>query len=317
MEREKIFLKNAKPTSIGGQAVIEGVMMKGPDNLAIAVRKPDDEIIIKKETLKGLSKSTLTKIPIIRGVIALIDSMVLGVRCLTYSAEFYEEEVELEKSRFENWLERKLGDKANDLMIYFSVFVAIMMAMLLFIILPTIVTNFLKNIIDHHILLNSVEGVFRILLFVGYVLLISKMKDIQRVFEYHGAEHKTIHCYESGKPLTVDNVREFTTLHPRCGTSFLVLVLVISIVLFSFVGWPNPWIRIVSRFLLMPVVAGISYEIIRWAGKSKSKLVAMISYPGLMLQKLTTSEPDDGQLEVAIAAMCNVINDGGEADQCT
>lgn len=316
MERDKIFLKNAKPTSIGGQAVIEGVMMKGPENLAIAVRKPDNEITIKKESLKGLSKSSATKIPVIRGVIALIDSMVLGVRCLTYSAEFYEEEAELEKSRFENWLEKKLGDKANDLLIYFSVFVAIMMAMLIFIIFPTIVTNFLRTIIENHILLNSVEGVFRILLFVGYVLLISRMKDIQRVFEYHGAEHKTIHCYESGKPLTVDNVREFTTLHPRCGTSFLVLVLVISIVLFSFVGWPNPFIRILSRFLLMPVVAGISYEIIRWAGRSKSKLVTMISYPGLMLQKLTTSEPDDGQLEVAIAAMSNVLNNGGEADQC-
>ncbi len=315
MERDKIFLENAKPTSIGGQAVIEGVMMKGPDNLAIAVRKPDNEIVIKKESLKGLSKSSGTKIPIIRGVIALIDSMILGIKCLTYSAEFFEEEEDVKKGKFEKWLENKLGDKADDVFIYFSVFIAILMAMLIFIVLPTVVTNFLNDSIKNHILLNGVEGVFRILLFVGYIVLISRMKDIQRVFEYHGAEHKTIHCYESGKPLTVENAREFTTLHPRCGTSFMLIVMVISIILFSFVGWPNPLVRIVSRFILMPVVAGISYEIIKWAGKSKSKLVCMVSYPGLMLQKLTTREPDDSQLEVAIAAMNNVLTKDEEADR--
>lgn len=314
MDRDKIFLENAKPTSIGGQAVIEGVMMKGPDSLAIAVRKPDKEISVKTESLKGISKSPAARIPIIRGVVALIDSMVLGVKCLTYSAEFYEEEEAFKKSKFEEWIERKLGDKANDVLVYFSVFVAILMAMLLFIILPTVVTNLLNNMIDSHIVLNGVEGVFRIGLFVGYVLLISRMKDIQRVFEYHGAEHKTIHCYESGKPLTVENAREFTTLHPRCGTSFMLIVMVISIILFSFVGWPNPFVRIISRFLLMPIVAGISYEIIRWAGRSKSKLVSMVSYPGLMLQKLTTREPDDTQLEVAIAAMNSVLSNDEEAD---
>ncbi len=314
MDRDKIFLENAKPTSIGGQAVIEGIMMKGPNDLAIAVRKPDNEIVIKKEALKGISRSSAAKLPVVRGVIALIDSMILGVRCLTYSAEFFEEEEPLKKSKFEQWFENKLGDKANDVAIYFSVFIAIAMAMLIFIILPTVVTSFLKAKINSHILLNGVEGLFRILLFIGYVLLISRMKDIQRVFEYHGAEHKTIHCFESGKPLTVENARQFTSLHPRCGTSFLLIVMVISIILFSLVGWPNPIVRILSRFALMPIVAGLSYEIIRWAGRSKSKLVCMISYPGLMLQKLTTREPDDSQLEVAIAAMNSVLTNDEEMD---
>ena len=314
MDRDKIFLENAKPTSIGGQAVIEGIMMKGPEILAIAVRKPDNEIVIKKETLKGISRSSAAKLPIIRGVIALIDSMILGVKCLTYSAEFFEEEETVKKSKFELWFENKLGDKANDVVIYFSVFIAIAMAMLIFIILPTVVTSFLKAKISSHILLNGVEGILRISLFIGYVLLISKMKDIQRVFEYHGAEHKTIHCFESGKPLTVENARQFSALHPRCGTSFLLIVMVISMILFSLIGWPNPLVRILSRFALMPIVAGLSYEIIRWAGKSKSKLVCMISYPGLMLQKLTTREPDDSQLEVAIAAMNSVLTNNEEMD---
>ncbi|MBS3994458.1 MAG: DUF1385 domain-containing protein [Alkaliphilus sp.] len=283
-------------------------MMKGPKDLAIAVRKPNGEIVVNKEVLKGMSQSPLAKMPIIRGVIALVDAMVLGVRALTYSAEFWEDEDEsFKKGRFEIWVENKLGDKANDVMIYFSVFIAIALSISIFIILPTVVTSFLRTIISGHIWLNVIEGIMRILLFIGYVLLISKMKDIQRVFQYHGAEHKTIHCYENGLPLTVENTRQFTALHPRCGTSFLLIVMVISMILFSFIGWPNPMVRVISRLALMPVVAGISYEIIRWAGKSKSKLVCMISYPGLMLQKLTTKEPDDRQLEVAIAAMQGVL----------
>jgi len=308
LDKDKVFIKDAKPTGIGGQAVIEGVMMKGPKDLAIAVRKPNGEIVVNKEVLKGMSQSPLAKMPIIRGVIALVDAMVLGVRALTYSAEFWEDEDEsFKKGRFEIWVENKLGDKANDVMIYFSVFIAIALSISIFIILPTVVTSFLRTIISGHIWLNVIEGIMRILLFIGYVLLISKMKDIQRVFQYHGAEHKTIHCYENGLPLTVENTRQFTALHPRCGTSFLLIVMVISMILFSFIGWPNPLVRIISRLALMPVVAGISYEIIRWAGKSKSKLVCMISYPGLMLQKLTTKEPDDRQLEVAIAAMQGVL----------
>nr|WP_255547800.1 DUF1385 domain-containing protein [Crassaminicella indica] len=315
MDLEKIFRKHAKPTSIGGQAVIEGVMMKGPKDIAIAVRKQDKEIVVKKEEVKGISKSALTKVPMIRGVIALFDAMVLGVKSLTYSAEFFEEEDSTEeKGKFEMWVENTFGDKAGDILIYFSVVTAIAFGILLFIISPTVAMHFFKTKINNPLLLNIVEGVFRILLFVGYIVLISRMKDIQRVFEYHGAEHKTIHCYESGLPLTVENARQFPTLHPRCGTSFIVFVMITSLLLFSLIGWPNPVVRVLSRLLLMPVIAGISYEIIRWAGKSPSKIVRYISYPGLLFQKLTTKEPDDSQLEVAIEAMKNVLTDDKEVD---
>ncbi|WP_246637594.1 DUF1385 domain-containing protein [Crassaminicella profunda] len=315
MDFEKIFRKQARPTSIGGQAVIEGVMMRGPKDIAIAVRKQDQEIVVKKEEVKGMAKSALTKVPIIRGVIALLDAMVLGVKSLTYSAEFFEEEDGTEeKGKFEIWVENTFGDKAGDILIYFSVFTALAFGILLFIISPTVAMNFLKEKISSPWMLNLIEGVFRILLFIGYVSLISRMKDIKRVFQYHGAEHKTIHCYESNLPLTVENARQFPTLHPRCGTSFLVFVMVVSLLLFSMVGWPNPVMRVLSRLLLMPIVAGISYEIIKWAGKSQSKMVRYISYPGLLFQKLTTREPDDSQLEVAIEAMKNVLTDDKEAD---
>lgn len=315
MDYEKIFRKNAVPTSIGGQAVIEGVMMRGPKDIAIAVRKQDQEIVIKKEAIKGMAKSSFMKVPIIRGVIALIDAMVMGVKSLTYSAEFFEEEgEEEEKGKFEMWIEKTFGDKANDILIYFSVFMALTVGVVLFIISPTVAMNFLKSKITNPFMLNGVEGLLRIMLFIGYIVLISRMKDIKRVFQYHGAEHKTIHCYESKLPLTVENARQFPTLHPRCGTSFLVFVMIVSLLVFSMVGWPSPLMRVLSRFLLMPIVAGFSYEILKWAGKSQSKFVRVVSYPGLLLQKLTTREPDDSQLEVAIAAVKNVLVDDKEAD---
>ncbi|MFT9496680.1 DUF1385 domain-containing protein [Anaerosolibacter sp.] len=316
MRKEDIFRKGAQPINIGGQAVIEGVMMKGPDAMAIAVRKPDGEIVIKKDPVQVKKKSSFKKMPLVRGVFALVESMMLGVTSLTYSAEFWDDGSEVgEKSKLELWIEKKYGDKADDIYIGFSVFIALAAAILLFIITPTIVTNFMRKMITNTFLLNGVEGIFRIVLFIGYVTLISKMKDIQRVFQYHGAEHKTIHCYEAGKELTVENVRGFTTLHPRCGTSFLVIVMVISMILFSAIGWPNPWVRILSRFILLPIVAGLSYEVIKWAGKSNSQLVYAISYPGLLMQQMTTREPDDRQIEVAIAAMKGVVEEDKEADQ--
>ncbi len=315
LDYKKIFIEKARPTTIGGQAVIEGVMMKGPNETAIAVRKQNQEIVIKKEEVKGIAKKTFFKLPIIRGVVALIDAMVIGVKSLIYSAELYEEEDDTsKKSKFELWIEDKFGEKAGDIFIYLSVAIAIFMGILLFIILPTVATNLMKLATHNAWLLNLGEGILRIFLFISYIWLISRMKDIQRVFQYHGAEHKTIHCYENGLPLTVENARQFTTLHPRCGTSFLFLVMIVSLILFSMMGWPNIMIRILSRFLLMPVVAGVSYEIIRWAGKSHSPMVRVISYPGLMLQKLTTKEPDDSQLEVAIAALKNVLVEDKEAD---
>ncbi|WP_330375348.1 DUF1385 domain-containing protein [Inediibacterium massiliense] len=315
MEFEKIFAKHIKPTNIGGQAVIEGVMMRGKDDVAIAVRKPDQEIVIKTEKVKGITTSSWTKLPILRGGFALIDAMILGVKSLTYSAEFFEEEEQnQEKGKIETWIENKFGDKVNDILIYVSVFMALLVGIGIFIISPTLATNFLKTKIHVPWILNLVEGFLRIVLFVGYISLISQMKDIKRVFEYHGAEHKTIHCYESGLDLTVENAKNFPRLHPRCGTSFLVIVMIVSLLLFSLIGWPNPWMRILFRLILMPVVAGLSYEIIRFAGKSQSKIVRIISYPGLLLQKLTTKEPDDSQLEVAIAAMKHVLKDESEVD---
>lgn len=303
-----------KPKSVGGQALIEGVMMKGSDNLAMAVRKSDGEIVVKKEPVSKMEKSSLYKVPIIRGVIAFINSMILGVRAITYSAEIFEEiDSEEEKSKFEKWLEDKFGDKSDDIITYLSVALALAMSIVIFMFIPTFLINFLKNIFTNQIVLSGFEGILKIFMFIGYIILISRIKEIKRVFQYHGAEHKVIHCYESGKTLTVENAREFTTLHPRCGTSFLLIVMVLSIVLFSFLGWDSPVQRVTMKLMLMPLVAGISYEFIKLAGKSKSKIVCAISYPGLMMQKLTTNEPDDKQIEVAIVALKNILEEDEDA----
>ncbi|MCT4566242.1 MAG: DUF1385 domain-containing protein [Maledivibacter sp.] len=303
--------KRIQPGAVGGQALIEGVMMKSPHGIAMAVRKSDGEIVIKKEPIGKIEKSPLYKVPIIRGIIAFFNSMVVGVRAITYSAEVFEEiDSEVEKGKFEKWLEEKFGDKSDDIITYFSVALAIAMALVIFMFIPTFLINFLKTRFSNQVVLSGFEGILKIFMFIGYIILISRLKEIRRVFEYHGAEHKVIFCYESGKSLTPENAREFTTLHPRCGTSFLVFVMVISIVLFSFIGWESPVQRVLTKLVLLPLVAGISYEIIKIAGKSKSKLVGILSYPGLMLQKLTTKEPDDKQLEVAIEALKNVLVDG-------
>lgn len=306
MDLDKIFIKNANPTKIGGQAVIEGVMMKSSSCMVTSVRKPDNEITVKVDSIKAPGK--ISKFPIIRGVVALISSMVTGIKTLMYSAEVLEEAgVEIEKSKFDLWIEKKLGEKANTFIIYFSVFTALVLSIGLFIVLPTIITNLGQTITDNVILLNLFEGILRIIMFVAYVLIISKLEDIKRVFQYHGAEHKSIHCYENGLELTVENCRPFPTLHPRCGTSFLMFVMVISLLLFSFLGWPNWIIRIASRLLFIPLIAGLSYELLRWAGKSSSSIVKVISIPGLLLQKLTTKEPDDAQLETALSSLKTVI----------
>lgn len=230
--------KRIQPGAVGGQALIEGVMMKSPHGIAMAVRKSDGEIVIKKEPIGKIEKSPLYKVPIIRGIIAFFNSMVVGVRAITYSAEVFEEiDTEVEKGKFEKWLEEKFGDKSDDIITYFSVALAIAMALVIFMFIPTFLINFLKTRFSNQVVLSGFEGILKIFMFIGYIILISRLKEIRRVFEYHGAEHKVIFCYESGKSLTPENAREFTTLHPRCGTSFLVFVMVISIVLFSFIGW--------------------------------------------------------------------------------
>lgn len=298
-----------KKTSIGGQAVIEGVMMKGPEDIAIAVRKPDGEITLKKEKLKS-NRKNISKIPIIRGMYAFVDSMVIGVKALSYSAEFFEEEEVVKEKKKPS----KLDDFMEKNMIPIAVLVSIAFSVGLFILLPTLVVSFLGNAVKTPLIMNLVEGIVRIIIFLAYIALISRMKDIARVFEYHGAEHKSIFCYENGEELTVENVRKYKRLHPRCGTSFLFIVMIVSILLFSLFKWPNILVRLVTRIALLPIVAGISYEIIKWAGRSDSKLVCIVSAPGLWLQKITTREPDDSQIEVAIEALKNVLVEDKDAD---
>lgn len=297
-----------KKTSIGGQAVIEGVMMKGPEDIAIAVRKPDGEIALSKEKLKS-SRKTISKIPIVRGVFAFVDALVIGVKALSFSAEFFEEEEEDKDKKHSKW-----DEFLEKNMVVIAVFLSILFSMGLFILLPTLVVNFIGGISKSPLIMNLAEGLVRITIFIGYIAAISGMKDIKRVFEYHGAEHKTIFCYENGEELTVDNVRKYKRLHPRCGTSFLFIVMIVSILLFSFFRWPNLLVRLITRIALMPLVAGISYEIIKWAGRSDSKLVCVVSAPGLWLQKITTREPDDSQIEVAIESLKNVLVEDEEAD---
>lgn len=304
-------------TTIGGQALIEGVMMKGPKEIAIAVRKPDNEIEVKKEAINSIAnKYKFLKWPFIRGVVGLIEAMVIGVRSLMYSAQFYEEEEAIEPSKFDKFFERVFKDKAEDIAMYFSVFVSMVIAVVVFMLGPTFITNLIKKNIEMPIVLNLIEGFIRIGMFLIYVIAVSRLKDIRRVFEYHGAEHKTIHCYENEEELTVENVKKYPILHPRCGTSFLFMVMIISILVFSFFGWPNPLMRFLTRILMLPVIAGISYEMNRAIGRSESKIAYWISYPGLLIQKIaTTREPDGEQIQVAIEALKGVLVEDKEADR--
>lgn len=310
-----IALKEVKKTSIGGQALIEGIMMKGPSKTATAVRKPDGEIEIKESNINPIFKHKFFKLPLIRGSFVLIDALVSGVKELMYSAEFYGEDYE--EDAIDKLLKKVFKDKADTAIIYTSVILALVFSVVIFILGPTFLTNLLKNLIKSSLLLNLVEGIVRVLMFVGYVYMVSKLEDIKRVFMYHGAEHKTIYCYEYGEELTVENVRKYSTLHPRCGTSFLINVLLISIIVFSFFGWPNPFLRLVIRLAMLPVIAGLSYELNRYVGRSSKDNIftKTITYPGFFIQKITTKEPDDSMMEVAIAAMKKVIPQGGEDDR--
>lgn len=307
-----------KKTTIGGQALLEGVLMMGPENIAIAVRKPDGEIVLDKKPLPG--KSFLTKIPVIRGGFLLIRQMIIGIKALMYSAEFVElEDGEAAKpSKVDAFIERVFGDKLKDAVVYFSLIVALAFSIGLFVLLPNVIAGFLS--IDKEsgsgvILYNLFEGLIRILLFFGYIYLASMMKDIKRVWEYHGAEHKTIHCYENGDELTVENVRKYSTKHPRCGTSFVFLVLVVSIIVFSFLGLHSWYVNLLLRLLFIPLVAGISYEMLKFSGRHcEWKTMKIINAPGMMFQLFTTKEPDDSQMEVAIEAFKNVLVEDKNAD---
>lgn len=313
MDLNRIFMKNASPTKVGGQAILEGLMMRGSRALAIAMRKPDGDIHLAVEPLKPAA--AWKKVPIVRGVLSFISSLVTGTGILLYSADVLEkleseagQETE-EPDKLELWLEKKFGkDKAFNALMYMSVVLSLIFVIGFFVLLPTVVMNLAKDAgLENVVLLNLIEGVLRIAMFVVYILLVRKMPDIRRTFEYHGAEHKTIHCYENGLELTPENAQSFYTLHPRCGTSFLMFVMVISLLVFSFLGWPNLLVRLVSRILLIPVVAGLSYELLQFTGRHNNACVKALSMPGIMLQKLTTAEPDLKQLEVAIAAMNAVL----------
>ncbi len=321
MDLSKIFMKNACPTKIGGQAVMEGIMMQGPDRLATVIRNPNGGMRIRVTPRK--KPSAWKKWPIIRGVLAFVSSMVTGCSILMYSAEVLEDfekegpaDKKEEKDKMTLFLEKHFGEKgALNVMLYMSVVFAIAFTVGIFIILPTVIINFARTITENDLLLNLMEGILRIVLFVGYVAVISKMEEIRRVFQYHGAEHKTIHCYENGLDLTPENAQSFETLHPRCGTSFMVFVMIISLLLFSLMGWPNLVVRVISRLALLPVVAGLSYEVLQWAGRSNSSLVKTLSIPGIALQKLTTRRPDESQLEVAITAMKAVLADNWTGEE--
>lgn len=312
-------MSKKKITSIGGQAVIEGVMMRGPHKIAIAVRKPDGEIIVDENDVK--SKGTWLKIPIIRGVISFFSSMVIGVKALTFSAKFFDTEEEksndTKKTDKQNDNKKKNGE--NDMpewAIYLSVLVSLMISVGLFMVLPNVIANFVVSNKEANVIMyNVVESVIKIAIFLGYLGVVSQMKDIKRVFEYHGAEHKSIFCYENGEELTVENVKKYSRFHPRCGTSFLLFVIIISVIVFSLLGvHKNPFVNIGLRLLFLPLVAGISYEIIKFAGRSTNKYITWLNEPGKWLQRLTTREPDDSQIEVAIASLKAVIPENEEDD---
>lgn len=291
-----------KSSNIGGQAVLEGIMMKHNEEYAVAVRKPDGEISVKKEKYHSIVKwKVLTTTPFIRGVFNSIDSMVIGIKTLTYSASFYEEEEEKEEVLTEEAVKKK--EKKEKLLMGATVAFSVVAAVAIFMVLPYFLTSFLKGLIPSYQVRTVIEGLVRIGIFVLYVLLISRMEDIQRTFMYHGAEHKCINCIEHGLPLTVENVRKSSRQHKRCGTSFLFLVLAISIVLLLLIRVDSAVMRVVVRILLLPVIAGISYEVLKLAGRSDNILINLISSPGLAIQKLTTKEPDDDMIEVAIQAV--------------
>ena len=310
MDLNKIFLKDACPTKMGGQAVMEGIMMKGETKTALAVRLPDGRIRIR--TTENKKPGKWMTYPLIRGVCAFVQSMVQGTKVLMDSADIlaiYDDE-EYEEGRFEKWINNRFGSKAAwNFMLYSSVAVAIVLSVGLFIIAPTWVVNLMKHFTDSIFWLNFVEGALRIAMFVGYVWAVSFMPDIRTVFRYHGAEHKTIHCFENNLELTPENADTFPTLHPRCGTSFLMFVFIIAFALHFLLGWPVLWLRIITRLLLLPVIAGLSYELLKWAGRSDNIIVKILSLPGLYLQKVTTRQPSREELEVAIASIKAVRDD--------
>ena len=299
-----------KYSGIGGQAVLEGIMMKNKDNYATAVRKPDGKIAIMKDTYVSMTeKVKLFSLPFVRGIFSFADSMILGMKTLTWSAGFIEgDEEEEEPGKLEQFLIDKLGEKLEGALMAVVMVFSVFMAIAIFMVLPLLIANVFRRVITSETVMAMIEGLIRIGIFIGYIKLISRMDDIKRTFMYHGSEHKCINCLENGLVLNVENVRKSSKEHKRCGTSFLLIVMVISILFFMVIRVDTIWLRIVSRIILIPVIAGVSYEVLRLAGTSNSKIMDIISRPGMWMQGLTTKEPDDSMIEVAIAAVEQVFD---------
>ena len=295
--------RKSRYSGIGGQAVLEGVMMKNKEKYAVAVRKPDGEIEVEVETYQGLAHgSKFKELPFIRGIFNFLDSLILGTRALNYSASFYEEE-EGKETKFDKAMDKMSGGNGEKLLSGIVTVISIMLAVGIFIVLPYFISSLFESFIRNRFLMAIIEGVIRIALFLLYVWGISAMKDIRRLYQYHGAEHKCINCIEKGRPLTVHNVMRSSRLHKRCGTSFIFFVMLVSIVLFFFIQVDNVAEKVILRILLMPVVAGISYEIIRLAGRTDNVFIKILSAPGMWIQRMTTREPDESMAEVAIASV--------------
>lgn len=331
--------KNTQPccekfkTSIGGQALIEGIMMRGPEKDAVAIRTKG-EINIEIKPRKARAKKSITTWPLIRGMVNFFDAQIVGVKALMRSAELSSDEIEAEEepSKFDKWVENKLGsDGFQKLLVGLGVFMGVGLSVLLFFLLPMVISGFFDQFINSNLALNLIEGVIRMVIFLAYMFLVSRMKEMKRVFSYHGAEHKTIRCYEAGLPLTVENVRIQNRLHPRCGTSFLLVVMVISILIFSIAsslllaifpvladmrgGFLYRLIMILFKLLLLPLVVAVTYEINRWAGRNDNAFTRALTAPGMWLQLLTTNEPDDSMIEVGIAALQAVLPEEEGADR--
>ena len=295
--------RKSRYSGIGGQAVLEGVMMKNKEKYAVAVRKPDGEIEVEVETYQGLAHgSKFKELPFIRGIFNFLDSLILGTRALNYSASFYEEE-EGKETKFDKAMDKMSGGNGEKLLSGIVTVISIMLAVGIFIVLPYFISSLFESFIRNRSLMAIIEGVIRIALFLLYVWGISAMKDIRRLYQYHGAEHKCINCIEKGRPLTVHNVMRSSRLHKRCGTSFIFFVMLVSIVLFFFIQVDNVAEKVILRILLMPVVAGLSYEIIRLAGRTDNVFIKILSAPGMWIQRMTTREPDESMAEVAIASV--------------
>ena len=297
-------------TSIGGQALIEGIMMKGPKVTAVAVRRPDGEIEVKTEDTK---KNPVAKIPVLRGVWGFLDSLIGGYNYLMYSADIAMQDTEPDK--LEKWLVDKFGKKASDFLLMVAGVLGGMLALVLFMVLPTVITGLIDKVVPLGALKATVEGVIKMTIFFCYMWGVTFVEDVKRLFMYHGAEHKTIACYEAGEELTVENVRKYSRFHPRCGTSFLFIVVIVSIIIFSFVPWTSTMARVGLKLLLLPIVVGIAYEILKFTGKHDNACTKMLASPGMFFQKFTTKEPDDDMIEIAIAAMTPVIPQSKEEDK--